>query len=387
MATVTPFRALMYDFAAAGRPEALCCPPYDIIPSAVPYLAASPYNIIRLEKPEGERAYASAAGLLAGWKARGLLRRAEKDAFYAYELGFTHAGKAKSTAGIFAAVGLREYAEGVIRPHENTLSKAKADRYELLKATRAQISPVYAMYGGEAPAALAALRGRERPALDFAMPDGVRHRLWIMDDPGECAAVAAFFEGKPLYIADGHHRYETALKARGELGCRRCLMFLADMAQPGLVILPTHRLVLDNGAFDESALLRSLGERYDIEKGAPLEERSFVLITKGGRYLLRFKDMSFNGLEVEELHKHIMEPLLGIDAAVQAAGTRLAYTHDEGEAAEAVASGRAVCAFIVNPTRASQVKTVADGGGKMPQKSTCFYPKLITGPVMYELDS
>jgi uncharacterized protein (DUF1015 family) len=388
MATVSPFPALVYDFSKAGKPETVCCPPYDVIPDASVWREKSPYNVIRLEKPEGDDPYTGAARLLKDWKASGVLRKTP-EAFFLYEIAFMDGAERKSVSGIFAQVGLTPYSKGEVLPHENTLSKAKEDRYHLMMATRCHISPIYSLYHDPEHAVLT-LTGRykaEPPAVEFTDGEGLTHRLWVVADPEDCAAISRSFEGRSLYIADGHHRYETSLRVREELGDAASpngFMFLVDMDHPGLVVYPTHRIVAGVAGYDEQETLTRLSETFSIEESAALGRNAVVMIGREKTYRLTYKDDAFDGLDVTLLHDHILQPAFGIDAANMAAGTNLRYAHDQDEAIRAVRDGGAQCAFLINPTRVEQIKTVADAGGKMPQKSTYFYPKLITGLVMNE---
>ena len=402
MAIVKPFSALVYDLGKAGSPETVCCPPYDVIPDASVWREKSPYNVIRLEKPDAGAApdagsdpytgvdpYADAARLLADWKSKGVLRKTP-EAYYLYEIAFQDgdAGR-KSISGIFAQVKLTPYSEGDVLPHENTLSKAKEDRYRLMMATRCHISPIYCLYQDSQHTVLT-LTGRykaEDPAVEFTDDEGVTHRLWIVADPSDCAAISQSFENRPLYIADGHHRYETSLRVREELGGAASpngFMFLVDMNHPGLVVYPTHRIVAGLAGYDEQETLARLADAFDIEEGDEPGRNVAVMIGREKTYRLTYKDETFDGLDVTLLHDHILRPILGIDAANMAAGTNLRYTRDPSEALSEVRQGEAQCAFLINPTRVEQIKAVADAGGKMPQKSTYFYPKLITGLVMNE---
>ncbi len=387
MANVKPFSALMYNFSKSGKPEELCCPPYDIIPDTSVWKNKNPYNVISLEKPEGATPYADAKETLKRWLAEDILCYDEAPAFYLYEESYVFNNQRQSISGIMSRVELTDYSEGVIKPHENTLSGAKVDRYELMMATHCHFSPVYALYN-DAQHEVLAITGRYKatePRIEFLMPDGIVHRLWSISSPRDCAAIEAVFASKALYIADGHHRYETSLKVSKELGEQvspYIMMLLVDMSHPGLLVLPTHRIVHDIPDFDAEALLKKLENDFSIEKSDTLAFNAVVMHVNDVSYRLTLKDESFNGLDVSILHDYILQPHLGIDAANMAAGKNLSYTRDVKDAVDAVNNGTAQCAFILNPTRVEQIKQVSDAGEKMPQKSTYFYPKLITGLVM-----
>ena len=434
MAIVRPFSALRFT-KAAGEIDALVCPPYDIIGEAQrqALLARSEHNIVRLELPGGD--YAGAGNTLRDWCAANVLACDQTPAFYVYEIGFD----GQAVAGIVARVHLEDFAAGVILPHEETLSKAKDDRWRLMNATNANFSAIYALYRDEQPLDLAALTTNVPPLYDFVDDADLHQRLWAVTDTAAVAAIAARFAQKKLYIADGHHRYETALRYRDaapdNAARQYVMMMLAEMTHPGLAVHPTHRLVRDVPAFDAAALLRRCEEHFDL-RALPLDEaqtaltraydegkKAFVFYSRpsgvspatpadtpvsadaspaaaNGKtaVLLTLRDVhamdailptlapASRGLDVRVLHTLILEPLLGIDSANMAAGSNLTYTRDVQEAVAGVDSGLYQAAFLMNPTRISEICDVAAAGEKMPQKSTYFYPKLLTGLTMNVLE-
>ena len=426
MANVRPFRALRYS-ERAGAPEELCCPPYDIVSEQerLAFLARNPNNVIRLELPrEGADPYAAAARELARMTDQGILRREESDCLYLYRESFSVKGVAYAFTGIVARVGLTPFSEGVVLPHEETLSKAKKDRFALMDATRCNFSSIYSLYedeGGVTAARLAALTA-DAPDQSFTDAEGVTHTLWIVRDRAAAEAVCADFADRKLYIADGHHRYETALAFRDHLretgqakpgdGADYCLMTLVAMDDPGLVVFPTHRVVRGLERFDADALAAACADAFDVERlpagadvdallaAAARESRTAFCFYAGAdrQWLLTLRDASgvdaacpgasdaYKGLDVTRLHTLILEKRLGIDKANMAAQINLTYTRSEEEARALVDEGDADCAFLINATRVSQIRAVAAAGEKMPQKSTYFYPKLITGLVMNRLD-
>lgn len=406
MAVVTPFNALRYDLAKAGAPESVCCPPYDIIPESERafWEGRSPRNMIRLEKPAGEHPYEDAAETLSDWLARGILRRGAAPAFYLYEQSYqTPEGEALTVSGLFATVQLADYSEGIVLPHENTLSKAKDDRYLLARATKTQLSPIYCLYEDPSRRISDVLADERecRPMMDFTMPDGVAHRLWEISEPDKLAAVSASFTDKKLYIADGHHRYETALRLRDEGGSEFVLMLLTDMDCPGLRVFPTHRVAhrSDKLCMDTPEARAQLEQFFDIaplpERDEPLAAGTLGMVTREASYLLTLRDTeavrralpsraaSYCDLDVTMLHALILEPLMGIGAEKMAGGEYLSYTRDKLEAQALVRDGDALCAFLLPPTQVRQIRDVSLDGEKMPQKSTYFYPKILTGMVMY----
>ncbi len=421
MATLYPFRAWRFS-EQAGDPATLMCPPYDIISEEQrrAYLERNPHNIIRLELPrEGADPYAQAGATVREWCEDGTLARDEDAAFYVYDLVFEVNGEQKNITGLLAAVELSPFSEGVVLPHEWTLSKAKTDRLNLMKATGFNFSDIYSLYQADTKAILDdAMTGE--PLTDLIDEDGLRHRLWAITDPAVIDAVRTTFADTKLYIADGHHRYETALNYKNYrleqglpvAGADRVMMMLVDMSHPGLVVFPTHRLLRDLPAFDASALLTACEEDFDVERDLPLQtaqeklaaaydrgEKAFVCYTGGDTAsLLTLKNAALmdallpgesavsRQLDVNVLHSGILERKLGIDKENMAQQINLTYTRVLEEAIDGVNNGTYQCAFLLNPTRVSEIQGVAAAGEKMPQKSTYFYPKLITGLTLNQLD-
>jgi len=411
----------------AGAPEELVCPPYDIISEEQrrEYLARNPRNIIRLELPrEGEDPYRTAGEVLGAWLEEGILACDASEGLYIYEERFNIRGEKLSVKGLTGRVRLEEFSAGVVLPHEETLSKAKDDRFRLMCATGCNFSSIYSLYfdeEGQIYPRIEELSAGE-PMQCFTDGEGVEHRVWRVGDPAEVRALCAAFAGKKLYIADGHHRYETGLRYKAHLKEQGLLtgddhpgnyimMTLVHMEHPGLVVFPTHRIVRDLPGFDRDKLLKGCEAYFEIS-ACPLEEaesrlagllrqgeKALALYTPGACSLLRLRDASvmaelladtsdaYRQLDVNILHILILERMLGIDKANMANQKNLTYTRDAAEAAAAVDGGSANCAFLLNPTLVSEIANVAGAGEKMPQKSTYFYPKLITGHVMNQIIS
>lgn len=426
MAVVRPFRALRYA-ESAGSPKELCCPPYDIVSESQrrAFLAQNPNNVIRLELPrEGADPYATAAQELARMTEQGILRTEKTPCVYLYRESFTVAGRAYAFTGIVARVELTPFSEGVVLPHEETLSKAKQDRFSLMDATRCNFSSIYSLYEDEegvTAARLARLTAGE-PDQSFTDGEGVTHALWIVRDAAEAEALCADFAARKLYIADGHHRYETALAFRDHLratgqavpgdAADYCLMTLVALDDPGLVVFPTHRVVRGLEGFDADALAAACADAFEVTPlpaDADTQALLDLAVAQGqtayifyaGRekqWLLTLRDAAgvdaayptaspaFKELDVTRLHTLILEKCLGIDKANMAAQINLTYTRSASEAKSLVDEGDANACFLINPTRVGQIRAVAAAGEKMPQKSTYFYPKLITGLVMNRFD-
>ena len=424
MAIVKPFRALRYS-AAAGDLAQLVSPPYDIISESerTDYLRANCHNIVQLELPRGGAdPYAAAGQTLQTWLDDGTLVRDAQEALCFYEEEFTVAGQTKTIRGLTCRVRLEELAEGVVLPHEFTLSKAKTDRFHLMCATRCNISAIYALYFDPEHAVTSRMERLVARAPDqcFTTADGIIHRVWCLYDPQEIAAIAAAFADKKIYIADGHHRYETALNYRRHLieqgeqvddshPANYMMMTLVDMENPGLVVFPTHRIVHHLARFSMDDLLAKCGAYFALRDTTPASAIAdlSVCYERGEKALavydgIQTKLMVFagsdimaevlpdatdasQGLDVNLLHLLILERILGIDAENLRNQTNLTYTRSEQEAFSAVDSGAANCCFLLNPTRVEEIAQVAGAGEKMPQKSTYFYPKMITGYLLNPL--
>ena len=425
MAELKPFAALRFCTQTAGNIETLTCPPYDIISEEQrkAYLAQNPHNVIRLELPRGEEPYAQAGRTLEEWLAQGVLRCDDTPAVYIYEEEFAVRGQVMKLKGFICRVKLEEFSKGVVLPHEETLSKAKADRFELMKHTFCNFSQIYSLYmdeEGESARLVEQLSSGE-PEVEMTDAEGVTHRLWIAREGEQVHKLCEQFKQRKLFIADGHHRYETALNFRNwcrEQGLAQegdapdyVMMMLVDMACPGLVVFPTHRLVRGLEHFDENELIFRCGEFFEVAKQKNPDEmeqalhklyrqgkKAFGLYCGGDSWtlltlrenavpqgLLPQKSQALRGLDVTIVHTLILERVLGIDAENMAKQKNLTYTKAFDQALSSVREGQAQCAFILNPTRVSEIRDVAAQGEKMPQKSTYFYPKLITGLVMNRL--
>lgn len=426
MAVIKPFKGMRYDTSKAGEISKLCCPPYDIISEKqrIDYINENEYNIIRLELPkDGENPYSNASDILNMWREKGILIHEDKPAIYIYEEEFNAYSERKSIKGIIARVKLEEFSKGIILPHEFTLSKAKEDRLNLMKATNCNFSQIYALYMEENHLTLKTIDEYSRCAsnLEFTDSDDVTHRLWIVTDEEIINKIVDDFAYRRLYIADGHHRYETALNYRNY--CRESgiskegdpqdyqMIYLVDMDHPGLVVFPTHRLVRDLPNFDKNKMLE-LCEKYFIITAVSDNENMERELAKcydegknafgfycgnGEWYLLVLKDTEVMSqflpnlctasqrLDVSVLHTLILENIFGIDKENMANQVNLTYTKFFDEAVSLVDSGEFQCSFVLNPTRVSEIRNVAAAGEKMPQKSTYFYPKMITGMVMNDL--
>lgn len=430
MAELKPFRGVRYQVSAADAGKVIA-PPYDVISAQQQegLYALSPHNVIRLEYPreQGEERYRAAAATLAGWTEAGILAPERTPALYLYEQVFTHGGRSYSRRTVLGRVRLEPVESGVIRPHEYTMSGPKEDRRALLAATRTNISPIFSMID-DPDGSFAALLARvdAHPVIDAEDFVGLRHRLIVLGDPALTRSLTAAAASRTLYIADGHHRFETALTYQrerreaasnwtGDEPENDVLMAIASTRDPGLLILPIHRLVHPRrvpddavaalrgvfdveeiGASDDPAARARLVER--LHTGAGRNSFGAVDARPGRLHLLTLRDRAgveatmpgnhppaWKALDVNVLQYGVLEPLYGMDAAALSAG-EVEFSEDDTEAFEAVRSGRAPVAFLVNATRPEDIVAVADANDRMPQKSTYFYPKLGTGLVLNALD-
>lgn len=435
MPDIRPFRALRYDPATVGDPALVVAPPYDVIdPSEHErLLARHPANVVRLDLPRDEAGdgpddrYRRTARTLAAWRSDGTLHKDPHPSIYIYEQAYQVPGAdvVRVQRGFFARLRLEPFGAGSgVLPHERTMAGPKEDRYKLLRATGVNTSPVVVLYrdpdGAGRPVLDAATAGR--PDLDVVDEDGVRHRLWAVPADGAGAqAVApllAAASSGPVTIADGHHRYETALRYRDERRMSRSCeedpafdylltLFLDAVGEP-LTVLPTHRILRGLGDDRLAALLRRLDELFIVERDIAVAdvrgrfeavglatggEGRFGLWTRGGGALLTARRHAFEpflpaggtalrGLDVTLLGV-ALERLLAIDADAVAGGA-VAYAKSAAEAIARVDGGvdDADATFLLEPTPVASVSAVAADGDVMPQKSTYFYPKALSGLVL-----
>ena len=383
-------------------------PPYDIISEAEQdsYYNSDEHNIIRLEygkvyaeDDDTDNKYIRAGKYLKKWLENGVLAIEDKPVFYVYEEVFSLPdGTKKSIKGLVARVKLQEFSDNVILPHEETLSKAKEDRFNLMQATFSNFSQIYSLYMDEEHKIPTLIENAPKTQLySFTDEDGIEQNLWKIEDEGCILQIEKAFSDKQLFIADGHHRYETGLRFKKEHpeceGAKDIMMFLIDLENDGLVVFPTHRVLRDM-EIDFDTFLKN-AEEFDVEEGVVTgkDMPSFILVTKNADYTLTLKSFdsmnkvlpdnseAYRNLDVNILHKLLLEKL-GIDSKNMAEQKNLIYTRSETEARQMVQRTEACCAFLINATKVSQIKDVSLAGEKMPQKSTYFYPKLKTGLVM-----
>ena len=429
MAEVHPFRGWRYDVAQVGDLSDVTCPPYDVIDTAFQerLYEQHPCNVIRLElnrdepgDPDPDEKYRRAADFLRRWIKQGVLIQEHEDSLYAYHQVFDWEGRTYTRRGFLGRIRLERFGEGKVFPHEQTLSGPKADRLKLLEACKTNLSPIFGLYPDDDNAVQSPLERAITSLTPHEATDhlGVIHRLWPVSNHETIEQVRMLLRDKPVFIADGHHRYETAINYRDGLMSQDKLtgtdsppnfvmMMFVGMSDPGLVILPTHRLVSGLTALKRGDLETALGKHFTLEpvgKGADAAQETWELIAADGGQdvlglgttgdgwwtLARLTDGSpmqalapdqsddWRGLGVSLLHKLVLEHLL---KAYHAGEPKCRYVHQVAEVIEAQAAGEIPLACLVPPAQIEHVESIAERLEKMPPKSTYFYPKLQTGLV------
>jgi len=444
MADIAPLRGYRYNQEVVPDLAAVVTPPYDVISPAEQemYHRRHPYNMVRLILGDNEPGdteehnwFTRAAEELRTWREQRILLRDPQPAVYDYEIDYSAPSDlTKTRHGFICLVRLQEFAHGSIRPHEQTFAAIKSERLKLMCACNANLSQIFALYSDPAELVRGQLRvGREeRPVVAFADETGIRHRLWRVTASEVIKRVAALMGEKPLFLADGHHRYETALAYRDLMRARYydreekasfnyVLMYLSSMNQGGLTILPTHRLFGRLPEFHLSSFREAAGRYFEVEPfpfdnaGAGREHvlKAFLAALRGagsrhflGLYsagagafvLLKLRAEAdsrawrdhlprpLHHLDVVVLTELVLKGLLKVDEKTLGDERQIHYSHDDREAVRLVDSGAYQVAFLINPTRVEQVQEVASAGLIMPHKSTYFYPKVINGLVLHLLD-
>ena len=390
MAEVRAFRAIRYDERVAGPLSDLICPPYDVIsPEERARLAArNERNFARVELPEeGPAGYTRAAALLHAWMHEKAMA-ADPPSVYLHEHKFVLGGVRAVRRGVFVALRLYDPTDGMVLPHERTFPKAKADRLELLRATRTNTSPIFGMIDG---GPMKMLDGASAAAVGEALLGEDRHELSRVLDTQKVARFKDALRKERVYIADGHHRYETALTYANEVGAgpdaneRFVLTYLCALDDPGLRILGTHRLVAGGRAALDAAIARSF-EAFTIDRGAIEDVQPGIVLVRDGKFLRlevrRDADRSSLPRAWRELPVAIAEELLLRD--VRQTDAVISYEHDTDRAiAAATGEWSAVLVRAVDPMT---LRAVADAGERLPQKTTYFYPKAPAGLVIRSLD-
>ena len=444
MAEIVPFRGVLYNPAKVGDLNKVMAPPYDVIsPKKQDELyERHPNNIIRIilgkttpQDSQGADRYSRSAADLEKWLGEGVLAHDEKPALYYYTQTYTQDGSKHTRKGFIGLSRLVDFGKG-IHPHEKTLSGPKADRLKLMQACDANMSCIFTLYSDPVLRVNKLLEGAtagKPPAIDVTDDDGIVNRIWRVDDQQTLSGVIEAMKDKSLFIADGHHRYETALNYRNEMREKAgnytgnepfnfIMMYFSNMDDEGMTIWPTHRVVHSLKDFDADAFLSKCKEYFDCREFAytassePEVRASFMKeLEKSGEatvslglhirardiyYLLSFKSNDvmhkvfgdsipevFKGLDVTVLHSLVFARILGMTQEAQEKQENLIYVKSYDEAISACSNDQNQLVFLLNATKIEQVKSVALAGFVMPQKSTYFYPKLLSGLTLNLFDS
>ena len=438
MPRIIPFRGILYDPDKVPDLKAVITPPHDVISERdqQEFYKSHPQNMIRLvlgevypEDTERDNRYTRAARFFRTWLDEGVLRQDKEPCLYVTEIDYRMDGKVCTRLGFIALVGLEGFEKRVIRPHEKTFSATNTDRLKLIEASRANFSPIFSLFSdpeGKIFGALRAATERLRPDFHFEDLMGYRHRLWRVRDHRVHKEIGQGLADRSIYIADGHHRYETALMYRNQIisrqprldanhPCHFVMMYLTSMRDPGLAIRPVHRVLCDmekatieafvhkaSAYFDIETLDFNGGNRRQVEEEFLAKVRTdasrgvmgVALRDSKGLYVLRVKEGVMDHLfgqeipgplrrlDVTMVTKLVLQEILALDDKALDDEGRVLYTSKADKALDAVHTGKSAIALILNPTRLDQVQEVSDAGLIMPRKSTYFYPKVMAGLVI-----
>ena len=441
MTKIIPFRGVVYNPEKINNYASVVTPPFDVISEEDQQKAYNrhPQSIIRLilgKQTESDTSennpFTRAAGFFSEWLSKDILVQDKHPSFYLTSVEFSFENKPIIRWGFITLVGLEPFEKGIVIPHERTFSKVKSERLELISACRANFSPIFSMYSDQQNEILNLLKDAvsgKKPDIDFVDNKDQRHKLWRITNVNIHQRVAEAMQAKKIFIADGHHRYETALNYRNRLQknvtdfssdhpANYVMMYLSSMEDPGMLILPAHRMLNEVPATDRAALVQKAADYFDIVK-IPFENDvresariEFISMLRSNTsktnigifmkdqqkfYLLQLKDNvmakvfedevseSLRALDVTVLTRLIFMKILGFDQARLDNEKLIAYSSSDQEAVEAVAAGKHDITFILNPTKIEQVRRIAEEGRVMPRKGTYFYPKVITGLVLNKL--
>jgi uncharacterized protein (DUF1015 family) len=440
MAELRPFEGLRYTRPTADRMADVVAPPYDVISARqqASLHRRHPHNVVRLElglagtldNPR-DNPHTRAAAAFHAWQSEGILAADRPAALYLTEVDFEKGHRRHTRYGLIGRVRLEPFERGIVLPHERTFSAVKSERLGLMKACHANFSPIFALFPdrGGLFDTLCHLADTRPPDQDFHAADGQRHRLWKLSAQAVCRRVAEDLSGVPLFIADGHHRYETALAYRDALAERTpgfspehpanfVMMSLSSMADPGVVILPAHRLLHGLSDLQPEAFIRRAEAFFELRRfeagpgrlptafaaalqGEPdgrhrlgvvlaADRTPWLLTLKPGVMAVRYGDEmapALQALDVSVATRLVLRDLIGFSPQDLDDHERIDYASGLDEAYAAVCSGGCDLALMLNPTPIGQVRKVAEAGLIMPRKSTYFYPKVISGQVFYRLSA
>ncbi|MCK5594752.1 DUF1015 domain-containing protein [bacterium] len=425
MAIIKPFRGVRYNKRKILDLEKVVSPPYDVISEQEKrdYLNSSPYNITRLILPDANEKndkYSSASNLLNNWLESNILNRENEPSIYIYRQIFNVDGENIIRTGFICLLKLEDFKTGTVLPHEKTLSAPKEDRLKLMDACEANLSQIFGLYQDKKNTISQILKKCTscQPIVDITDTKGEKHKLWAVADKDDIDAIVNAMQDKKVFIADGHHRYETALNYKRKLvetnsihtgnePYNFIMMYLCAMDDSGLVVFPTHRLLKDLPEFNKSAFKQNLSVYFDVirtDKKAlfeymekKIDEHVFGLylgdgefytlsLNKGSKPLIQESiPDAWKKLDVAILHKVIIENVLGITEKEVKLQKNIKYTADSEEGIRQIDNGSYKLLLFLNSTKLSQIKEISLNGEVMPQKSTYFYPKLLTGLVINKL--
>jgi uncharacterized protein (DUF1015 family) len=441
MAKVIPFRGILYDPNKVPDLKAVITPPHDVISEREQqeYYKAHPQNMIRLilgkvnpEDTEYDNRYTRAATFFRTWIDQGILKKDKEPAFYVTEIDYRLDGGLRTRFAFIALVGLESFEKGIIRPHEKTFSATNADRLKLMEASRANFSPIFSLFSDPDNVILGSLRAAIQglqPDLDFEDLTGARHRLWRVTDQQIHEEIGRTLADRSLYIADGHHRYETALEYRNRImsqqprldpndPCNSVMMYLTSIHDPGLAIRPAHRVLCNAERTRVEDFINEARPYFDIEilDFDPLNreqvEKAFLskvrtgangtvigvaLRNDKGFYVLRLQGgvmdrlfgqeipIPLRNLDVTAVTKLVLQEILGLNGTALDDERCIMYTSRADTALDAIYTGKCPIALILNPTKLDQLREVSDAGLIMPRKSTYFYPKVMAGLVINKI--
>jgi len=409
MAEIIPFRGFLYDVSKVSIEDVLA-PPYDIItPEGRESLyARSPHNIVRIDfgkedsgDNETENKYTRAKKCLDGWIKDGILIQSDKPSIYAYEVTYTIQDVRKRLRGFLCLLKLEELGNGSVFPHECTHSEPKQDRLNLLRTCQASTSPIFSLYRSSTDGISNILSriAQMRPYLQTTDLSGNLHRLWQIDDVDEIEVVRQELADKPIFIADGHHRYETSLEYAREMSLKKTsppgrkvydytLAFLANMTDEGVTILPIHRLVKEipeemDGMLSECFEIETIANDFDIRRKLSGRKNAFGFFRKRET---AWHILTYRGRNLSEVHPDLREiDVIILDEMIFKKilpNAEIGYEMDIAKVLDQVNDGTYAAAFFLNPTQVKDIEKSALSSTRMPAKSTYFYPKLLTGLVM-----
>lgn len=422
MPEIKSFKGIRYNPEKLPNLVDVICQPYDQISNKMEreYKNTNPYNYVRLvltkyaEGHNRQKEYRDAKRYVDNWINDGIFIKDEKDAIYPYWQEFTVADKTYLRKGFICIVRLEELGKGNILPHEKTLSKPKADRLNLLHATKKDLEPIFLLYTDPKNYVNGLINKKceEKALIDIKDDKNVTHKLWRIDDQNSIKQITDFLKDSIFVIADGHHRYETAFNYSKELknidenhSANFKLITLVNIEDPGLIILPTHRLIKDMSDFNLTTFLEKTEKYFEIKKTdrdnivkdlAEQKSRVFGFYSSQTAYILKLKSMAdmkkilpdrskdYRDIDVAILHTLLIEDILGIKPENIEGHVR--YERSANKAMRRVDTSGFQFSFLLNPTRSEQVKKIAQNKERMPQKSTDFYPKLISGLVFYDVE-